>query len=125
MARVPAIVPVSDLRQGAAAVLGRVRKTRQPIIITQRGRAAAVLVSIHAYEKSERDLDILKRIIRAEKELRAGKGTTSPTSWLRPTSCSRGESPFHHVGPLWATARRVRGLALRKRSSQRFWPSGK
>jgi prevent-host-death family protein len=74
MARVPAIVPVSDLRQGAASVLGRVRKTRQPVIITQRGRAAAVLVSVDAYEKSERDLEILKRIARGEKDLRAGKG---------------------------------------------------
>jgi prevent-host-death family protein len=74
MARVPAIIPVSDLRQGAAGVLGRVRKTRQPVIITQRGRAAAVLVSIEAYDKIERDLEILKRIARGEKELRAGKG---------------------------------------------------
>jgi prevent-host-death family protein len=74
MARVPAIIPVSELRQGAAGVLGRVRKTGQPVIITQRGRAAAVLVSIDAYEKSERDLEILKRIARGEKELRTGRG---------------------------------------------------
>ena len=74
MARVPAILPVSDLRQGAANVLGRVRKTRQPVIITQRGRAAAVLVSIESYERTERELEILKRIARGEKELRAGKG---------------------------------------------------
>ena len=74
MARVPAILPVSDLRQGAADVLGRVRRTRQPVIITQRGRAAAVLMSVESYEKAGRELEILKRIARGEKEVRAGKG---------------------------------------------------
>lgn len=74
MARVPAILPVSDLRQDAADVLGRVRKSRQPVIITQRGRAAAVLMSVESYEKNERELEILKRIARGEKEVRSGKG---------------------------------------------------
>ena len=68
------MLPVSDLRQGAADVLGRVRKTQQPVVITQRGRAAAVLISIESYEKTERELEILKRIARGEKEVRAGKG---------------------------------------------------
>jgi len=74
MARVPAILPVSDLRQDAAEVLDRVRKSRQPVIITQRGRATAVLMSVESYEQSERELEILKRIARGEKELRSGKG---------------------------------------------------
>ena len=74
MARVPAILPVSDLRQGAAEVLGRVRKSRQPVFITQRGRATAVLMSVESYERTERELEILKRIARGEREVRAGKG---------------------------------------------------
>lgn len=74
MARVPVILPVSDLRQGAADVLGQLRRTRQPVFITQRGRAAAVLVSIESYERTERELEILKRIARGEKEVRSGKG---------------------------------------------------
>jgi len=74
VARVPVILPVSDLRQGAADVLGQLRRTRQPVFITQRGRAAAVLVSIESYERTERELEILKRIARGEKEVRSGKG---------------------------------------------------
>lgn len=74
MARVPIILPVSDLRQGAAEVLGQVRRTRQPVFITQRGRAAAVLISVESYERTERELEILKRIARGEKEVRSGKG---------------------------------------------------
>jgi prevent-host-death family protein len=42
------IIPVSDLRQGAAKVLKRVRDSKEPLVITQRGRAAAVMLSVEA-----------------------------------------------------------------------------
>ena len=45
MGKVPAIVPISDLREDAANVLDRVKRTHEPVVITQRGRAAAVMVS--------------------------------------------------------------------------------
>lgn len=50
MAKVPSIVPVSDLRQDAAGVLKRTRSSNEPVFITQRGRATAVLMSIEAFE---------------------------------------------------------------------------
>jgi prevent-host-death family protein len=74
MARVPAIVPVSDLRQGAADVLAQVRKSRQPVVITQRGRAAAVMISVESYEESEREREILRRLAQGEREIAKGKG---------------------------------------------------
>lgn len=37
MAKLPHIIPVTDLRQDAAAVLKRVGKSREPFVITQRG----------------------------------------------------------------------------------------
>jgi prevent-host-death family protein len=74
MPEVPEIIPVSDLRQGAADLLGRVRKTGRPVIITQRGRAAAVIVSMESYEEAEREREMLKRIARGEREIRSGRG---------------------------------------------------
>ena len=74
MAEVPEIIPVTDLRDGAADLLGRVRKTRKPVVITQRGRAAAVIVSVEAYEEAEREREILRRIARGEREVKAGRG---------------------------------------------------
>ena len=76
MAKVPKIVPISDLRQDAAAVLKRVRTTRAPVVITQRGRASAVLLSVDAYEESEEQRRILKALARGDREIRAGKGST-------------------------------------------------
>ena len=43
MARLPKMIPVSDLRDDVAEVLRRVQKSREPLVVTQRGRAAAVL----------------------------------------------------------------------------------
>jgi len=74
MANVPNIIPITDLRQGAAAALKRVKSSRQPVVITQRGRAAAVLLSLEAYERSEHDRQLLHLLARGEREITAGSG---------------------------------------------------
>ncbi len=76
MAKVPAIVPVSDLRQGAARVLKGLKKSSKPLFITQRGRATAVLMSLAAYERSEAERELLLMLARGEKEIAAGVGHT-------------------------------------------------
>lgn len=68
------IIPVSDLRQDAAKVLKQVKDSREPIVITQRGRAAAVMLSVEAFEQSERDRELLRLLARGEKEIEAGEG---------------------------------------------------
>ena len=74
MAKVPEIVPITDLRQGAADVLRKVRDSGEPLVITQRGRAAAVMLSMDTYEQSEREREILLLIARGDKEISAGVG---------------------------------------------------
>jgi prevent-host-death family protein len=74
MAKIPNIVPITDLRQDATSIVKRVAMAREPLVITQRGRAAAVMVSIEAYEHSQHELEILRLLARGEKEIEAGKG---------------------------------------------------
>ena len=74
MTKVPDILPVTDLRQDAAAALKRVRASSEPLFITQRGRAAAVILSIEAYERSEHERQLLRLLARGEKEIAAGRG---------------------------------------------------
>jgi len=76
MSKVPPMVPVTDLRQDAAAVLKRLQGLKQPLIITQRGRAAAVMLSVEAYEKSVQDLELLKLLAQGEREIKEGDGHT-------------------------------------------------
>lgn len=74
MAKIPEVVPITDLRQDAAAVLRRVRGRKQPLIITQRGRATAVMLSLAAYERGEHERQILLLLAGGEREIAAGKG---------------------------------------------------
>jgi prevent-host-death family protein len=74
MAKIPAIIPITDLRQDAAAALKQVQSSKQPVVITQRGRAAAVLLSMEAYERSEHERQLLQLLARGEQEIRAGEG---------------------------------------------------
>lgn len=74
MGKLPNLVPISDLRQDAAKVLKQVRESQEPLIITQRGRAAAVMLSVESFERSERDKEILRLLARGEREIAAGKG---------------------------------------------------
>jgi prevent-host-death family protein len=74
MAKMPDIIPITDLRQDAAAALKRVKSSKQPVVITQRGRAAAILLSMEAYERSEHERQLLRLIALGEQEIAAGKG---------------------------------------------------
>ncbi|MDD5542547.1 MAG: type II toxin-antitoxin system Phd/YefM family antitoxin [Acidobacteriia bacterium] len=74
MSKVPHIIPITDLRQDSATVLKRVRESKQPFFITQRGRAAAVLQSTEAYERGEHERELLRLLARGDKEIAAGEG---------------------------------------------------
>jgi prevent-host-death family protein len=73
MAKTPKIIPVSDLRQKTKDVVKDL-SSGEPIFITQRGRAAAVMVSMKAYEHSQHELEVLRMLVRGEKEIEAGPG---------------------------------------------------
>ena len=72
MPKMPDIIPITDLRQDAAGALDRVRRSREPVVITQRGRAAAVMLSMEAYEWGERE--ILRILATGEREIAKGRG---------------------------------------------------
>ena len=74
MGKLMKILPISDLRQDAAKVLKKLRDNKEPIIITQRGRAAAVIIGVEAYEKAEHDKEILRLLAKGDKEIEVGKG---------------------------------------------------
>ena len=74
MRKLPHIVSISDLRQDAAKVLKQVRDSGEPLVITQRGRAAAVMLSVESYEASVREKELLHLLVRGEKEIEAGQG---------------------------------------------------
>lgn len=74
MGKLSNIIPVSDLRQDAAKLLKQLQTNDEPLIITQRGRASAVILGVDAYEKLEHEKEILRLLAKGEQEIEAGIG---------------------------------------------------
>ena len=74
MARQTYSIQVADLADDASAVLRRVSSSKRPLVITQRGRRTAVLLSIAAYEKAEHERALLRLLARGEKEIAEATG---------------------------------------------------
>ncbi len=68
------IIPVSDLRKDAAKILKHLKDSKEPLIITQRGRAAAVMLSVETFERSEHDKELLRLLAKGEREIGIGEG---------------------------------------------------
>ena len=74
MSKLPNIIPVSDLRQYAAKLLKQLRSNEEPLIVTQRGRATAVIIGVDAYEKSEHEKELLLLLAKGDREIETGEG---------------------------------------------------
>jgi len=74
MTSVPDIVPITDLRQDASGIIKRATASQRPVFITQRGRAAAVVLSARTYERTQHELEILRLLAKGEAEIEAGGG---------------------------------------------------
>ena len=74
--KIPDIIPVTDLRQDAAAVLKKLQDSADPLVVTQRGRAIAVIQNVDAYEKAQHERELLQLLAVGEKEIAEGKGHT-------------------------------------------------
>jgi antitoxin YefM len=68
------IRPLSEFRANAAAFVQHVRQTRRPLVLTQRGRGAAVLLDIAEYERLVERAELLEDIATAEEQIAAGEG---------------------------------------------------
>ena len=74
MAKNPTTIRLSDLQQDASETFNRVRKSKRPVVVTQRGKPAAVLLSVNAYVRSQQEREILKLLALGEREIAAGRG---------------------------------------------------
>ncbi|MBD3343134.1 MAG: type II toxin-antitoxin system prevent-host-death family antitoxin [Candidatus Lokiarchaeota archaeon] len=68
------IQPLSEFRANVASFIEKVRKTKRPLVITQHGKSAAVMMDVEEYEKLIEKLELLTDIHIAESQLENGKG---------------------------------------------------
>lgn len=68
------VQPVSEFRANAAKFVQQVRETRRPLVLTQHGKSAAVLLDVEEYEEMLDTIELLQGIQEGIAQLDAGKG---------------------------------------------------
>ena len=67
----PNIMPITDLRK-TNEISDLCHKSQEPVFITKNGYGDLVVMSIEAYEKLVRDIQVDAAILETEKEVREG-----------------------------------------------------
>lgn len=67
------IEPVTTLKTQPAQLIRRARETGAPIVITQNGRATAVLQDVESWERERKALAMLRLVARGDQDLREGR----------------------------------------------------
>ena len=68
------IRPLSDFRANAAALIKQLQTTGRPLVLTQRGHSAVVVLGVQYYERLLEEVELLRDVQAAEQELDAGGG---------------------------------------------------
>ena len=67
------IKPVSDFRANAASMIEQVKTSGRPLVLTQRGESAAVLLDVAVYQQLIEELELLSDVRTAMKQVELGQ----------------------------------------------------
>lgn len=56
------IIPITDLQRQAGQIIASLSESEEPIVVTQRGRASAIIISAERYVEIEADLKRLDEL---------------------------------------------------------------
>jgi len=70
----PAIRPISDLRNSSNEISEFCRSSREPVFITKNGVGDMVVMSVEMYERLQAQLEIYAKLAEAEAEIASGAG---------------------------------------------------
>lgn len=71
------IQPLSEFRSGVASYIKQINETRRPLLITQRGKAVAVVLDVAEYEEMQEKIELLEEMHAAEAQLSSGLGVSN------------------------------------------------
>lgn len=63
------IKPISDFRANAAVLLKQIQETGRPLVLTQHGRSAAILVDVKSYQELLEELETLRELAVAQPDI--------------------------------------------------------
>ena len=67
------IKPLSEFRNHVGSFIKKIKQTKRPLVITQHGKSAAVLLDVNYYEELLDRIELLQDIQLAEKQIESGR----------------------------------------------------
>jgi prevent-host-death family protein len=71
------IKPVSEFRANAAELIEHVRRSRRPLVLTQRGHSAAVVLDVAEYERMVEEIELLSDVRTAVQQIDGGQAISN------------------------------------------------
>ncbi len=65
--------PVTSVKRHATEIIATLRTSTEPLVITERGRATAVMMGIDCYDAMQTRLELLEGVARGERAIREGR----------------------------------------------------
>ena len=77
------LIPVTEVKRRATAVIAGLKKSRSAVMVTEHGREAAVMVDVETWNNLQRRLEVLNLVAKGIGDLRAGRVTSQEDAKLR------------------------------------------
>jgi prevent-host-death family protein len=74
--------PVTEVKRHATEIIAELQRSRKPVVITEHGRSAAVLVDVETFDRLNSRLALLEGVTRGERAFSDGR-TVSHTEAKR------------------------------------------
>ena len=68
------IRPLSDFRANITSIIEEIKRTKRPVVLTQHGKSAAVILDVAEYERILEKIELLSDIELAESQIENGQG---------------------------------------------------
>lgn len=72
------VFPLSEFRGKLTECVARTRRTHRPILITQNGKSASVLLSVEDFERLRETVELIDDVRAAEAEIERGETFSTP-----------------------------------------------
>ncbi len=72
----PCLKPVTEIKRHAVEIIGQLREDRIPVLITERGREAAVMLDVGTYRGMLKRMELLEAVAEGEQDFREGRFST-------------------------------------------------
>lgn len=83
------VEPITVVKTRCAELIERAREAGSPIVITQNGRATAVLQDVETFDRQRKALLLLRFLAQGEREIRRGRGIPHATVAARVRRATR------------------------------------